>query len=119
MCYIVENGPGLDVVAVRGNLHVVNAVEEERERFEEDQRGHDPVDPGETPSVEDSVHCREYRWTRYPVLYYRRYPAEYRIRISKARFLISGRIFDPIRGVRPGICTDIRYPSGCSVSGRI
>ena len=60
MCYIVENGPGLNVVAVRGNLHVVHAVEEERERLEEHQRSHDPVDPGGNTSVEDSFHSREW-----------------------------------------------------------
>ena len=45
MCYVVEHSPGLDMNAVRGDLVVVYAVEEERQRLEEDQGGHDPVYP--------------------------------------------------------------------------
>ena len=41
---VVEDGPALDVVAKVLDLVVVDAVEEERERLDVDQRGHDPVD---------------------------------------------------------------------------
>ena len=42
---VVEHSPGLDMDAMRGNLVVVDTVEEERQRLEEDQGGHNPVDP--------------------------------------------------------------------------
>jgi hypothetical protein len=42
---IVEDGPGLHVLAVRGNLVVVDPVEQQGERLQEHQRGHHPVDP--------------------------------------------------------------------------
>ena len=45
MCDVVEDGPGLDVVTVGGDLQVVDPVEEEGQRLEEDQRRHDPVNP--------------------------------------------------------------------------
>lgn len=41
---VVEDGPTLDVVAVRLNLVVVHPVEEEGKRLQVDQGGHDPVD---------------------------------------------------------------------------
>ena len=32
-------------ITLSGNFVVIDAVEEERQRFEEDKRGHDPVNP--------------------------------------------------------------------------
>ncbi len=42
---IVEDCPGLHVLAVGGNLVVVDPVEQQGERLQEHQRGHHPVDP--------------------------------------------------------------------------
>ncbi len=42
---IVEDCPGLHVLAVCGNLVVVDPVEQQGERLQEHQRGHHPVDP--------------------------------------------------------------------------
>ena len=45
VCNVIEYSPGLHMYAVRRNLVVVDAVEEQRQRLEEDERGHDPVYP--------------------------------------------------------------------------
>ena len=45
MSDVVQNGPGLNVVAVGGDLHVVHAVEEQGQRLEEHQGRHDPMNP--------------------------------------------------------------------------
>ena len=45
---VVEDGPGLHVVAVGGNLVVVDPVEQQGQRLEEHQRRHHPVNPNYT-----------------------------------------------------------------------
>ena len=45
MCDVVQDCPGLDVVPVGRDLHVVDPVDEEGQGLQEHQRRHDPVDP--------------------------------------------------------------------------
>ena len=45
MGYVIKDGPGLHMDALCRDLVVVDPVEEEGQGLEEDQGGHDPVDP--------------------------------------------------------------------------
>jgi hypothetical protein len=45
VCDVVEDSPGLHVIAIDSDLVVVDPVEQQRQGLEEYQGGHHPVDP--------------------------------------------------------------------------